>query len=106
MWQNPFALLHCHVLLLTTVATSGTVYQTVKLMDTTTSQALSSYTVSLTNVVVGVDFCQIHINKVGTSSFTVITSGSQGKCHLETNKTAGGVTTTENNSCNQVELTL
>jgi hypothetical protein len=89
--------------IVTTIATSGTVYRTVQPMDTTSSQALSRYLVSLTNVVVGNDSYQIHINKVGTSSFTVITSGPEGKCHLETNKTAGGLTTTENKSCNQVD---
>jgi hypothetical protein len=90
--------------IVTTIATSVIVYRTVQPMDTTTSQALSIYPVSITNVVVGVDFYQIHINKVGPFRFTVITSGPEGKCQLETNKTADdGLTTTENKSCNQVD---
>jgi hypothetical protein len=90
--------------IVTTIETSGTVYRTLQPMDTTTSQALSRYPVSLTNVVVGNDFYQIQINKVGPSRFTVITSGPEGKCQLDTNKTADdGLTTTENKYCNQVD---
>jgi hypothetical protein len=89
--------------IVTTIETSGTVYRTVQPMDTTTTQTLLRYPVSITNVVVGNDFYQIHIYKVGTSSFTVITSGPEGKCLLETNKTADdGLITTENKSCNQL----
>jgi hypothetical protein len=89
--------------IVTTIDTSLTVYRTVQPMDTITTKALSRYPVSITNVVAGNDSYQIHINKVGTSSFTVITSGPEGKCQLETNKTADdGLTTTENKSCNQL----
>jgi hypothetical protein len=78
-----------------TIATSGTVYRTVQPMFTT-SQALTGYPALITNVVVGVHVYQIDIEKLGTSSFTVITSGPKcKKCRLETNKTANGVTVTE-----------
>jgi hypothetical protein len=86
-----------------TIATSGTVYRTVQPMDTT-SQALTGYPALITNVVVGVHVYQIKIEKLGPSSFKVITSGPKCKCRLETNKTADdGVITTENKkTCNQV----
>jgi hypothetical protein len=78
-----------------TIATSGTVYRTVQPMFTT-SQALTGYPALITNVVVGVHVYQIKIEKLGPSSFTVITSGPKcKKCRLETNKTADGVTVTE-----------
>jgi hypothetical protein len=87
----------------TTIATSGTVYRTVQ-PTFTTSQALTEYPALITNVVLGVDIYQIKIEKLGSSSFNVITSGPRcKKCRLETNKTVNGVTTTEpNKSCYQV----
>jgi hypothetical protein len=86
-----------------TIATSGTAYRTVQPMDTT-SKALTGYPALITNVVVGVHVFQIKIEKLGPSSFTVITSGPKCKCRLETNKTADdGVITTEiKRLCNQV----